>query len=713
MRFLIGLAALCVGLSASAQSPTVPIVFVTQFPITTDFATIGSVFANHLPAMDSAGRGGDLYIRYADGSLKNLTQTAGFGSATFQGPSAISVRDPAVNDAANRLIFSMVIGAPVRYQYLDYYWQLYEVTGFGQGHTPVITRVAKQPADFNNIMPAYTPDGSIVFSSDRPRNGARHLYPQHDEYESTPTPTGLWKLDALSGVLRLLEHSPSGSFNPIVDSFGRIVFTRWDHLQRDQQNDAGNTGTFNYASEAFGAAATASTAEVFPESRLGSGVIEGHTINHFFPWMINQDGTELESLNHIGRHELHTYFNRAFNDDSNLREFISAVSGRTNQNSILNMLQIQEDPNVPGRYIGVDAPEFYTHASGQLIAVNAAPSANPNSFQVNYLVPREATSITPSATHPGHFRDPLILTGGQTIAAYASFQGPAGNLGTRNSPDPRYKFRLRTLSSSSGNFVPADNLTPGAGISKNISYWDPDELVSYSGPLWELSPVEVRVRNAPPATSAQMASPESAAFTEAGVSQASFKAFMKSYGLGLVTVRDTTSRDRGDKQQPYNLRVPGGIQTIGSPGRVYDVAHMQLFQGDQIRAIGGSVNPRPGRRVLAQPLTDASSVRFNQFSAGQSTSVPIAADGSVAFFLPARRATSWQANSPNGTPVVRERYWLSLQPGEVRACDGCHGVNQTNQANLPAAQNTPVALRELLVRWKNDIGVIFSDPFED
>ena len=53
----------------------------------------------------------------------------------------------------------------------------------------------------------------------------------------------------------LLDHAPSGDFKPTVDSFGRVIFTRWDHLQRDQQADsdyydavAGNPptyGTFN------------------------------------------------------------------------------------------------------------------------------------------------------------------------------------------------------------------------------------------------------------------------------------------------------------------------------------------------------------------------------------------------------------------------------------------------------------------------------------
>ncbi len=42
--------------------------------------------------------------------------------------------------------------------------------------------------------------------------------------------------------------------------------------------------------------------------------------------MVNQDGTELETLNHIGRHELHSYFDRALNDDA-LDEFIVGELG--------------------------------------------------------------------------------------------------------------------------------------------------------------------------------------------------------------------------------------------------------------------------------------------------------------------------------------------------------------------------------------------------
>jgi len=54
--------------SAALAGPTNSILFVTQVPVPADFATIGSVFGNQRATPDSCGRGGDLYIRYADGT---------------------------------------------------------------------------------------------------------------------------------------------------------------------------------------------------------------------------------------------------------------------------------------------------------------------------------------------------------------------------------------------------------------------------------------------------------------------------------------------------------------------------------------------------------------------------------------------------------------------------------------------------------------------
>ncbi len=75
-RVLLSLVCLA---TAVVAGPTNSILFVTQVPIPADFATIGSVFGNQQATLDSCGRGGDLYIRYPDGSLKNLTRAAGFG----------------------------------------------------------------------------------------------------------------------------------------------------------------------------------------------------------------------------------------------------------------------------------------------------------------------------------------------------------------------------------------------------------------------------------------------------------------------------------------------------------------------------------------------------------------------------------------------------------------------------------------------------------
>ncbi len=709
--------------NAEAQVTTPnPVMFVTQYPIADDFAAIGSVFGNHRANVHLTGRGGDLYIRYGNGTLRNLTREAGYGEdAVFQGADSITVRDPSVHWSGTRALFSMAIGAPTQqFVYTTEYFQIYEVTGFGVGQTVVITKVPNQPADFNNVMPIYGSDDSIIFASDRPRNGQRHLYPQHDEYESTATVTGLWKLQSVGGNLQLLQHSPSGSFNPLVDSFGRLLFTRWDHLQRDQQNDSVSNeyGTFNFTSEAANATATADRSEVFPEPRIavsGSN-LEGMTINHFFPWQINQDGTAEETLNHLGRHELHSYFNRSINNDGNLFEFISSVSGRFNPNPAFNFLQLHEDITQAGRYYMVDAPEFYTQNSGQIIRMNAPPSANPAAIAVEYITHPDTDGTVPSANHSGHYRNPTVLSNGTLIAAHTFTQTQAGNDGTRAAPIPRYIFRLRTLSTAGNGYQAANaTFTAGTGIIRNVQYYDPDVLVSYNGPMWEISPVEVRARTVPPNAGTTTAAPEISAYAAAGVSEASFKQFLREQNLGVVVMRDVTTRDVLDRQQPFNLAVAGGGRaTPTNPvGTVYQIAHMQFFQGDQIRGIGGIADPTPGRRVLAQFQHDPASVAANLPNpGGPPSSVPIATDGSVAAFVPAQRALSWQSTAPNGTPVVRERFWITLQPGEVRACDGCHGVNQISQGGQGASVQTAQAFIDLLNRWETQSGILFTNGFE-
>ena len=708
-----------------------PILFVTQVPVPADFTTIGAVFGNHKASQQDVVRGGDLYIRYADGTLRNLTQEAGYGNAGQQGTNAIAVRDPSVHWSGKKAVFSMVIGSPTqRYQVTTHYWQLYEISGFGIGEVVTITKVANQPQNFNNISPLYGTDERIIFTTDRPRNGAAHLYPQLDEYEEAPTVSGLWSLDPTNGDLFMLDHAPSGDFTPILDSFGRVVFTRWDHLQRDQQADGDSTGnncsgssygTFNYSDESAMATFDVKNpdrTEIFPEPRtcrndlLNGTNLNGHSFNQFFPWQINEDGTEHETLNHIGRHELADYFDVSLNDDPNLQYHFGALP-RVNKNSIGNVLQVKEDAAHPGTYYAVDAPEFSTHASGQVISFTAPPAQNADLTAVTYVTHRDTSSYTdtPSPNHSGLYREPLPMSEGNLVAVHTFSTQKDSNIGSTSAPQSRYAYRLKVLGKTGGYYTPAMTLTNG--ISKTISFWDPDTLVSYSGNLWELNPVEVRARPKPTRLAPKLDAPEAQMFTQAGVIPADFQAWLKQNNLALSVTRNVTARDKADLQQPFNLRVPGGVQAVGAAGKIYDVKYLQYFQADQLRGLTGGNNttPNPGRRVLARVIHEANAINNNPTSTGPAGSVTVAADGSQAAFVPARRAMTWQLTDANGVGVVRERYWLSFQPGEIRVCTSCHGVNTQDQANAPAATNSPQALLQLLQAWKAGQTPVVRDKF--
>src|SRR3954468_11176616 len=92
----------------AAQVTQNPILFVTQVPTPIDSLGVISVFGGHLGGPGNAPRGGDLWIRYGDGTLKNLTQAAGYGMAGAQGANAIAVREPSVHWSGAKAIFSMV-----------------------------------------------------------------------------------------------------------------------------------------------------------------------------------------------------------------------------------------------------------------------------------------------------------------------------------------------------------------------------------------------------------------------------------------------------------------------------------------------------------------------------------------------------------------------------------------------------------------------------
>src|SRR6185436_2561710 len=191
---------------------------------------------------------------------------------------------------------------------------------------------------------------------------------------------------------------------------------------------------------------------------------------------------------------------------------------------------------------------------------------------------------------------------------------------------------------------------------------------------------------------------EAQVFTEEGVPIPDMQRWLQTNNLALLVSRNVTARDRADREQPFNLRVPGGVQTLGTnTGPIYDIAYIQFLQADQLRGLTyGTTNPVPGRRVLAMPMHDPLPTAFNLPNTNGITGASqLGLDGSQATFVPARRAMTHQTVNTNGNHAVRERYWLTYQPGEIRTCAVCHGLNTKDQAGRPVPTNAPAALRDL------------------
>ncbi len=241
-----------------------------------------------------------------------------------------------------------------------------------------------------------------------------------------------------------------------------------------------------------------------------------------------------------------------------------------------------------------------------------------------------------------------MTSDGYMIASHSSYVlGEQGDDDV-NFPSTPYDFRLKFLQMSNGYYAPGATLT--AGLTNQASYWNPDTLVTQTNILWEFDPVEVRARTRPIPFEVPVPDPELAAFAAAGVNVSNFKDYLVTHQLALIVSRDVTTRDQADHQQPYNLQVAGtSHQTVSVPGKVYDVAWLQLFQADQLRGLnhGDPSDPGIGRRVLAQYLHDPAVDNPAPPGAIQSA-VQISPDGSTATALvPARRAMSWQLADTN------------------------------------------------------------------
>lgn len=714
-----------------------PIMFVTSVP-SVGFNHLTSNFGNHSPNRAGHIPGGDLYIRYPNGTLRNLTREAGYGveSGQLQGNTGIVVREPTIHWSGTKAIFSMTIGGtPSRYNVTpNRRYQIYEVTGLEQGQTAVITKLAGQPSNYNNVSPMYGANDDIFFTSDAPLFGMTHTYPQLDEYESTTTTTGIWKLEPATNKLTQIQHSPSGSFHLFLDSFGRIIFTRWDHLKRDQQADHDRNGrsygSFDYKDETPGATKFVSPQQdaqgryiadtrgvlydLFPEARDNAdrsrrSYENFHDFNKFTPWMIHEDGSEEEIVNHAGRDEIfRDYRDPAFNNDPNLTSTMTNfAANRLILGGDGGFFHFKEDINRPGYFLGVFGLEFGRETSGRVVEIKMDPGTNPEDMIVtDYSGP--LIDADPTGSQPrqpgmtGHYRNPLRMSDGSILVSHTDeYRQNGETVSGTGAHTVRYSFRLKKLVKNTNNsYYSAGSALTGSGIVKDIRWWQDDAFQhSYNGLLHEIDPVEIRPRPRPVMSPRmKIADIEKTVIQEQGVNEQQFKDWLKRNNLAVIVSRNVTIRDRADVSQPFNLRIPAGVQNIPTGGKVYDISKLQIFQADLTRGYS-TVN---GRRVYAKPIHNSPShPNMQTFYGGQANGMAtLGADGSMAAIVPAGRALTWQLTSDDGTPVVRERYWITFAPGEVRTCASCHGLNKVSHNNLPEPTNKPEAFRLLLNNWK-------------
>ena len=223
-------------------------------------------------------------------------------------------------------------------------------------------------------------------------------------------------------------------------------------------------------------------------------------------------------------------------------------------------------------------------------------------------------------------------------------------MGTPRAPRSRYDFRLKTLVQRPNGYLVAGPALTG-GIRKRVQYYDPFNLVTYDGDLWELDPVEV-VRPRRPAGARRPALDASRAAgarrpRACGHRPAAVPARDTDLALIVSAQRDARATTN-DRQQPFNLRVPGGAQTLGAGGRIYDV-RLPAASSRATRSAGSRAASRSrsrGRRVLAQPLHEPGGRQRRRARRARRAASRSALDGSMAALVPARRAMSWQLADP-------------------------------------------------------------------
>ncbi|NLI00312.1 MAG: hypothetical protein GX446_12580 [Chthonomonadales bacterium] len=427
------------------------------------------------------------------------------------------------------------------------YYHLYRVATDGTG----LRRLTDGP--YNDFAPRYLPDGKIVFISTRRGGWHRCGTPGCENYVLTVA-------DADGSRARPISYHETQEWDPAVLHDGRLVYTRWDYVDR-------------------------------------------HPVFYEQLWTTSPDGTRAAAL--FG-------------------------------NSTFNPVGIWEARPVPGSgKLMATAAAHHAMTAGSIILLD--PSRGVDGLKpITRLTPDapfpESETVVPSAWHavmpgtepydteenrrwPGHcYRSPYPLSERLFLAAY-SFRELVGE----PHANPANMFGIY-LCDADGN--------------KELLYRDPN-IAS----LW---PVPIKPRRKPPILPSVLAS-------------------------GSPSGKSVTGDDTGVfvLQDIYASlpRVPrGSVKAL----RIVQVLPKTTPGAD--RPPIGIPSGAPGKQVLG--------------------TVPVEADGSAHFVVPARKEVAFQALDERGIAVQIMRSGTYLQPGERTTCVGCHEPRVTSP---PAAR--PLALR--------------------
>ena len=178
------------------------------------------VFAIRVP-----GNSGHYYMACSSipgGGLYKLDVRSGKLTVLLHaGPGA--VRDPKLHYDGKKIVFARCTGAPDDLRSpgkhpLETAYHLYEINDDGSG--------LKQLTDghYHDVEPCYLPDGGIVFCSSRCKRVVGCI--------TNVETLILYRCDADGKNIRPLPSSPFLENSPSVLADGRVIFTRWEYLDR-------------------------------------------------------------------------------------------------------------------------------------------------------------------------------------------------------------------------------------------------------------------------------------------------------------------------------------------------------------------------------------------------------------------------------------------------------------------------------------------------